>query len=265
MIGIIGGTGFYNPNFLDGATEYLEKTRFGQVKIMMGSYKGKQVAFIPRHGSKHSIPPHLINFRANIKALSQVGVHSIIASSAVGSLNPGLPPGSYVLPDQFLDFTRSRVSTFYDGEQGVIHCDMTVPYCAELREALVASAAGQGLAIKNGSTYVCTEGPRFETAAEIKMFGLLGGDLVGMTSVPEVVLSRELGLCYATLGIVTNFAAGISSTELNHAEVLAIMKSSLQNARNIIMGCLEHINSDKKCHCAAVLNELPLNGSINPK
>src|SRR5690606_19784165 len=133
----------------------------------------------------------LVNYRANIKALQEIGVKNIIATAAVGSLYSEFKPGSFVLADQFLDFTRTRKTTFYEGgDQGVVHCDMTVPYCPELRQALVTSGKEMEVAVHNGGTYVCTEGPRFETSAEIAMFKQMGGHLIGMTSVPEVCLAR---------------------------------------------------------------------------
>lgn len=262
MIGIIGGTGFYSPKFMEKAREYVEKTRFGEVRVQVGQHQERELAFIPRHGSAHSIPPHMINYRANIKALAQIGAESILATSAVGSLRSSLGPGSLVLPDQFLDFTKSRAGTFFEGGEGVIHTDMTEPYCRRLRQALAESARDQGVALQNGALYVCTEGPRFETAAEIRMFALMGGDLVGMTSVPEVVLSRELGICYASTGIVTNFAAGISSSAINHQEVVTIMKATMSVVRALILDAIGRITLSRDCGCAAVLEEKPLGQAV---
>ncbi|KUG03071.1 5'-methylthioadenosine phosphorylase [hydrocarbon metagenome] len=257
---IIGGTGVYNPKILDNVRELVQNTPYGDVTVTMGSYADEEIAFIPRHGSQHSVPPHLINYRANIMALHMLGVKSIIATAAVGSLNLDLEPGMFVLCDQFLDFTKTRKTTFYEGgEQGVIHCDMTVPYCPELRQALVKAGEDLGFSIQNGGTYVCTEGPRFETAAEISMFKQLGGDLVGMTSVPEVGLARELGICYANISIITNHAAGISPNILTHNEVVQVMKSSTSDVRQLMMDSIKYIKADKKCDCAQILNETGVN------
>ncbi len=215
---IIGGTGVYDPYLLDDTREVIQDTQYGTVKLVVGKYEGIEVAFIPRHGEKHSLPPHLINYRANIMALHLLGVKHIMATAAVGSLHFDYKPGQFALADQFIDFTRSRPSTFYEGgEDGVVHCDMTVPYCPELRNVLVKGGEDSGIKIINGGTYVCTEGPRFETAAEIGFFKQLGGHLVGMTSVPEVCLARELGMCYANISIITNFAAGIGPGLLSHS------------------------------------------------
>jgi len=252
---IIGGTGIYNPRLLDNISEITQNTPYGKVNVTIGMYGDEKLAFIPRHGSGHSVTPHLINYRANISALNLLGVKNILATAAVGSLNLDLEPGTFVLADQFLDFTKNRKSTFYEGgQEGVVHCDMTVPYCAELRKALVKVGEEKGYVIQNGGTYICTEGPRFETAAEISMFKQLGGDLVGMTSVPEVCLARELGICYANISIITNYAAGISPNILTHSEVLKVMKNSTSDVRELIMESIKYIPDDKKCSCAQILN-----------
>ncbi|MGI6453482.1 MAG: S-methyl-5'-thioadenosine phosphorylase [Syntrophomonadaceae bacterium] len=255
-IAIIGGTGIYDPGMLKDARTSTETTPFGNVDVLVGKYEGLEIAFLPRHGQQHSVPPHLINYRANIMALKQLGVRSIIATAAVGSLHFEFKPGHYVLVDQFLDFTKSRPQTFYDGgPEGVIHCDMTVPYCEEVRGALMKAGESMEIELHNGGVYVCTEGPRFETAAEIRMYKDMGGQLVGMTSVPEVVLARELGICYATVCIVTNFAAGICPERLTHSEVVDMMRKNTDQVRSLIMGSLRHIPRDKKCSCNQILGE----------
>lgn len=256
LTAIIGGTGVYDPGILDNISEHIQTTSYGPVKILMGYYQGQQVAFIPRHGMDHKVPPHLVNYRANIKALQEIGVKNIIATAAVGSLNFEFKPGSFVLADQFLDFTRTRKTTFYEGgDLGVVHCDMTVPYCPELRQALVTGGKEMDVPVYNGGTYVCTEGPRFETSAEIAMFKQVGGHLIGMTSVPEVCLARELGLCYANISIVTNFAAGISTSILTHSEVVEMMSSRIQQLRELIMSSIKYISDSPECDCARILEE----------
>jgi len=253
---IIGGTGVYDPYLLDDIQEQIMNTPYGDARVITGKYQETEVAFLARHGEKHSLPPHLINYRANIMALKMLGVKNIIATAAVGSLHFEYKPGSIVLADQFLDFTHCRPSTFYEGgETGVVHCDMTVPYCSELRGALVKAGAANGIEVCNGGTYVCTDGPRFETAAEIAMFKQIGGHLVGMTSVPEVCLARELGICYANISIVTNFAAGIAPGVLTHSEVLDMMKSCLGGIRKIMTASLKCIEEKAPCDCGKILNE----------
>jgi 5'-methylthioadenosine phosphorylase len=256
---IIGGTGVYDPDLLEDTHEIIQETPYGNAAIMIGKYQGNEVAFIPRHGGGHSIPPHLINYRANIMALHMIGVKNILATAAVGSLHFDYKPGSYVLADQFLDFTRTRKNSFYEGgKMGVVHCDMTVPYCPRLRQAMVKAGQEQGLEVINGGVYVCTEGPRFETAAEINMFKQLGGQLIGMTSVPEVCLARELGICYANISIVTNFAAGISPGILTHSEVVEMMKNSIEGVKGVLTASLKYISQSEDealCDCRKILKE----------
>lgn len=260
QIAIIGGTGVYDPALLEDIKEQLVATRFGEVKVLTGKYQGEEMAFIPRHGADHSVAPHLINYRANIMALHQLGVSCIIATAAVGSLLLDFKPGEYVLADQFLDFTKVRQHTFYEGgEDGVVHCDMTVPYCPEMRAAILKAGQEKGLTVHNGGTYVCTEGPRFETAAEIEMFKQLGGQVIGMTSVPEVCLARELGICYANISIITNYAAGISPGILTHAEVVEMMQGSIHNIRYLIMESVKYIPQVRACDCRQILLEKSMN------
>jgi len=255
-IAIIGGTGVYDPQLLENTRTIVETTRYGDVQMTLGTYQGEEMAFIPRHGANHSVPPHLINFRANIKALRQVGVEVIMATTAVGSLNFDFKPGTFVLADQFLDFTKTRVSTFFEGgQEGVVHCDMTVPYCPEVRKAIKQAGDQMGLKVNDGGTYVCTEGPRFETAAEISMFKQLGGHVIGMTSVPEVCLARELGMCYANISIITNFAAGIAPGILTHAEVVERMAASIADVRRLIMESSKYIGDKRNCNCGQILSQ----------
>ncbi len=249
-LAIIGGTGVYDPRILDNIREEVITTPYGQAKVRIGTYAGEEVAFMARHGVDHSVPPHLINYRANIYALKMLGVERVVATTAVGSCNRELKPGDFVVVDQFLDFTKGRVCTFFEGgEAGVVHTDVTEPYCPELRQVLVAAAQEVGVAAHPRGTYVCTEGPRFETAAEIRMFGQLGGDVVGMTNVPESVLAREAGLCYATVSMVTNYGAGISPTSLTHEEVLEVMAANSENLKKLLFATLRQIPVQRGCAC----------------
>lgn len=256
-IAIIGGTGIYDPQILEDLKTVVQKTPYGEVQVMTGNYQGVNAAFIPRHGARHNLPPHLINYRANLMALKQMGVERILATAAVGSIHYDFKPGHFVLADQFLDFTKSRAGTFYEGgDKGVVHCDMTIPYCPDLREALSRAAGDLDLPVHNGGVYVCTEGPRFETAAEIQMFKMMGGHVVGMTGVPEVVLARELGMCYANISLVTNFAAGLVTGMLTHAEVLEVMAQSLHQVRSLLMGALKYISENRPCDCARAIPDM---------
>ena len=205
-----------------------------------------------RHGRNHAVPPHLVNYRANIWALRKLGVRKILATAAVGSLSSNFRSGEMVLIDQFLDFTKSRSQTFYEGgHQGVLHVDMTEPYCSAVRQVIMEASEQLGYVVKNGASYVCTEGPRFETPAEIRMFQSFGAELVGMTSVPEVVLARELGMCYATIGLVTNEAAGISTHPLSHAEVMESMKKLSEKVAQLIQLTMELWTPVQVCLCAS--------------
>jgi len=256
-IGIIGGTGLYCPNMLEDVKEYTINTVYGDAVVLLGRFGGSSIAFLPRHGEKHTVPPHLINYRANIMALQEIGVKNIIATASVGSLNLEMKPGDLVIIDQFIDFTKFRPLTFFDGgENGVVHTDMTEPYCPRLRKILIDISADIDANVHSQGVYVCTEGPRFETPAEIRMFQKLGGDVVGMTNVPEVVLAREKGICYAAVAVVTNYAAGISPTPLTHEEVVQAMNRNLNLVRDLIFRAAEKIfNSnynDVSCGCRAV-------------
>jgi len=213
---VIGGSGFYDAG--QKATEARRiSTRYGDVDIDVFQLENAEVVFLPRHGKGHTIAPHLINYRANISALKQLGVECILASATVGSMNPRIIPGKLALPTQFIDFTSGRASTFFD-EGLVKHVDMSEPYCPNLRQALLDCALEQNLNLHPNVTYICTQGPRFETPAEIEMYRRIGGDVVGMTGVPEVVLAREAGICYAVVALITNWAAGMAGKPLSHTE-----------------------------------------------
>lgn len=230
-VGLIGGTGVYDPRRLPGFQwegERAVDTPYGAVSLVVGQVGGRTLYFLNRHGVGHQVPPHRVNYRANIWALAAVGVTSLLATAAVGSLSRSLKPGTLVLVDQFLDFTKGRAGTFFDGEgspvPAVTHTDVTSPYCAAWHQTLLDAARSAAEPVQLGGVYVCTEGPRFETAAEIRAFGRLGGTVVGMTGVPEVVLARELGLCYATVCLVTNLGAGLGATPVTHEEVTAMVQ-----------------------------------------
>ncbi len=244
---IIGGTGVYRLDD-DGWGQDVQ-TPYGTVRLYIQRTGRQDIAFLPRHGRGHSVPPHRINFRANIKALEQLGVKRILATAAVGSLNHGYPPGSLVMLDQFIDFTKNRDSTFFDGEDGVAHVDMAMPYCPALINALEKKGRETGVDIKGKGTYICVEGPRFETRAEIKYFRMIGGDVVGMTNVPEVVLARELGLCYGAVGIVTNWCNGMVEEPISHHEILEIMKSGRDRLMRLFTGIFSNNEIKNKCSC----------------
>lgn len=207
MKAIIGGTGIYS-----GASESQKRTvntKYGDVDLDIITINGEMIVFLARHGTKHSVPPHLINYRANIMALKQIGVNYIYATAAVGSCNENYEPGDLVVIKDFIDFTKSRELTFFEGgTESVKHVDMSIPYCKNMGHKFYEKIQEFGLGVKGPAVYACTEGPRFETESEIKMFKQLGADVVGMTSVPEVILAKELGMCYSTIGIISNWCTG---------------------------------------------------------
>ena len=254
MIGIIGGSGVEEISELaDSIEKRTVDTEYGSVEVSLLSIEDKTVAFLPRHSAGHTCPPHKINFKANIMALKEIGVTQIMATNAVGSLDLDIGPGSIVLPDDFLDFTVNRDRTFYDDV--VIHIDMTEPFCNRLRGAILANSGCVDGNVVEGGTIVCTEGPRFETPAEIKMFGILGGSIVGMTTLPEAVLAREKEMCYAPIAVVSNYSTSISPTKLDTKEVLDIMAQKKGELINLLFDTIKDLSKDCDCECHHVLDD----------
>ncbi len=237
-IGIVTGTGVSEQ--FDLSRPRTVKTRFGRATVYEPR-EGRYVV-IPRHGAAHRSPPHGINYRANIAALEELGVKEVIATSAVGSMNQGFGVGEIGLVEQFLDFTKRRQTTFF--ERTVVHTDMTHPYSRRLNLELSVAAKRMGIGIRPHLVYVCAEGPRYETAAEIKMYKILGGDVVGMTGVPEVVLANEKKLEYASLVIATNWAAGMQP-KVSHEEVLKVMRKSGKVVKQLIESTVSALRGEK--------------------
>lgn len=209
-------------------------TRYGPASLYRFSLKGNDFLFVPRHGAGHELPPHRVNFQANLRALKDLGVHSIIATSAVGSISGKLAPGEMGLVDQFIDLSKRHV-TFFDERPE--HVDMTRPYDPELQKDLLSAAEGLGERLATGLVYVSVDGPRYETAAEIRMFGVMGGDVVGMTGAPEAILANELGVRYASIVVATNLAAGLQQ-KVSHSEVVEAIASVSPRLRRVIEGAL---------------------------
>ena len=222
MLGLITGSGFYDLPGIQEAQPQEVHTAYGLVHLTRGNWNGCPVAFLPRHGIGHRVPPHRINYRANLQALHDVGTQAILATAVSGGINPQYKVGELVLIDQFIEFTHGRDHTFFDEE--VRHTDMSDPYDRDLRQLLLEIAAYEGVNLVDGGTYVCSNGPRFETAAEIQVYAGFGGDLVGMTGYPEVSLARELNLPYAAIGVVSNPAAGLSDKELSLEEIWNVLE-----------------------------------------
>jgi 5'-deoxy-5'-methylthioadenosine phosphorylase len=216
-LAIIGGTGLTELTGLEIVRREVAHTPYGgpSAPISFGRLAGAEVLFLPRHGSGLSIPPHLINYQANIHALAQIGVSKVVAVNAVGAIDPQLAVPSLVCPDQLIDYTYGRAHT-YEGRQrhSVRNVDFTEPYCPFLRQSLLQAAAAAGLNMRDGATYAATQGPRLETAAEVRRIAGDGGDIVGMTGMPEAALAREAGLSYASCSVIVNAAAGIGQRAL---------------------------------------------------
>ena len=211
MYAIIGGSGLAKLSALSNTRRQVLRTPYGEPSGAMtfGELAEREVVFLARHGYGHTIAPHEINYRANIWALKELKVDGVFSVATVGGVRDDLGPGTLVIPDQIIDYSHTRKSTFYEGADApVTHVDFTQPYSARIRRLLLSAASACGQSVVDGATYACTQGPRLETAAEIERIARDGGDLVGMTGMPEAALAREAGLEYATLGVVVNHAAG---------------------------------------------------------
>ena len=252
-IGIIGGTGIEKSIFLDGsATKKMVNTPYGSVGLLCGTFAGTEIYFLNRHGYDEGqcVLPHCINYQANIWAFASLGIHRIIGTASVGSFREDFPPGSLGILSQFIDFTKGRKSSFYQGtlqEQGkFVH--MTYPYCPEMNSVFVAAGKKLGIPLLKDLVYVCTEGPRFETLAEIKAYRLLGGDVVGMTSAPEAILCRELGICYSSLAMSLNMAAGM--TREYEREIFCFdMKLLETQIVSLLAEVIQSLPAEKQCDC----------------
>ena len=258
-IGVIGGSGVYDLPGLQNVREYKVYTPYGAPSdnIIVGELNGKTVAFLARHGRGHKIPPHRINYRANIWALKSLGVKWLIAVSAVGSLREDYKPGDFVLPDQFIDMTKGiRNHTFFEGEV-VAHVSMADPFCEHLREVILeASRQIPEITVHPRGTYVCIEGPRFSTRAESRVWKeVFKADIVGMTLVPEVNLACEAQLCYATIAMVTDYDVW-AEKPVTAEEVVKTMKSNVEKVKKLLPKIIELLPEepeDKKCSCCKCL------------
>jgi len=251
-VAIIGGSGLETLPQEYQTEPITVKSALGAVSIALARVDGFEIAFLPRHGAEHGIAPHEIEYAANIAALAELGVKRVFATNAVGSLRSNLAPGALVLLDDFIDFTRARSQRFdYSptGEKGVRHVDFSRPYCLALRTALLLEAAQAGIALTPHGTYVCVDGPRYETPAEVRMFARWGGDVVGMTGLPEAIFARMAGLCYAAVAIVTNFGVGLTDARLRHGDVMREMVNHSATVRDLILGAARRVALDAECAC----------------
>ncbi|RLJ06492.1 MAG: S-methyl-5'-thioadenosine phosphorylase [Candidatus Aenigmatarchaeota archaeon] len=254
-IGIIGGTGIYESELLKNVKEISVNTPYGKPSdsILIGDYYGRRVAILFRHGRNHSTAPHLINYRANIHALKQLGVKRIISSSAVGSLQDDIHPGDIVFVDQFIDRTHGRESSFY-GEGKVCHISVADPVCPELHSLLAEAAKKLGIAFRANGTYVCINGPRFSTRAESRLYRSWNAHVIGMTLVPECVLAREAEICYASIATVTDYDT-FKEEAVSIEKILEIMKENLEKVKKIIAEVIPKIPVERNCFCKDALKD----------
>lgn len=248
MIAIIGGTGVANFAMDGDAEARTIRTDYGEAAVAIGGLRGNDVVFLARHGEGHKIPPHRINYRANIKALQSLGVTAAIATTAVGGLRLELTPGTLLLLDDFLDFTLSRTGkTFFDGEltseanASDIHTNFVPPYSEAVRNAILDAARSTNIEIRPTGTYLCADGPRYESPAEVRLFASWGGDVVGMTGIPEATLAREAGIPYAGISLVTNFGAGLTPAPLSHKEVEETMDANRPRLIALLTATIERL------------------------
>ena len=221
----------------------------------LGRVDGVEVAFLPRHGPDHELPPHKVNFRANVWALRAVGARRILGPCACGSLQLDVAPCQFVVCDQLVDRTSGRADTYYDGP-GVHHIPFADPYCPELRAGLVAAAQAEGVAVRDGGTLVCVQGPRFSTRAESQWFAAAGWHVVNMTQYPEAYLARELGLCYATVAIVTDYDAGVVGYQpVTMDEIFAAFDRSLERLRAVLFRAIPAVATEPGCRCGEALSQ----------
>ncbi|QQG48572.1 MAG: S-methyl-5'-thioadenosine phosphorylase [archaeon] len=260
-VGVFGGSGFYR---LFGDSEQVTvRTKYGapSAKVAISSLGGREVAFLPRHGVRHEFPPHKVPYLANVSAFSQLGVQRVIAPTAVGSLRAEIKPGDFVFCDQFVNFTSGRVGTFYDGPE-TTHVGMAEPYCPEMRSVAVAAAKKLGLKFHEKGTVVVIEGPRFSTKAESRFFSKQGWDVVNMTQYPEVVLARELELCYLNVSLATDYDAGLEgdpeAAPVSHEEVVRVFNQNIERLRGLISEVAKGLPEERGCDCKAALKHARL-------
>ncbi len=248
-IGIIGGTGVYDPKMFELKETVRPFTPYGPPSddIQIGTMEGVDVAFLPRHGKGHVYPPHKVNYKANIWALKDVGVDRIISPCAVGSLQEEFEPGEIVIVDQFIDMTKNRAYSFYDGPK-TVHISMADPFCPEMRSIFVKEAKRKKVPVHDKGTYVCIEGPRFSTRAESQMYRAFA-DIIGMTLVPECQLAREMEMCYCSLAMITDYDVW-ADHPVDTATILRTMAENVDKIRTLIEVALPKIPAvRKKCPC----------------
>lgn len=261
-VGVFGGSGFYS--FMKRVKEYKIDTPYGAPsdKVAIGMLEGKRVAFIPRHGRNHNLPPHKINYRANIYAMKKIGVKRIFGPSASGSLQPHVKPGQFVVCDQFVDRTRGRIDTFYDGPK-TIHIAMAEPYCPVLRKIVIESAEELNIDCHPTGTAVIVQGPRFSTRAESRWFAAQGWEVINMTQYPEVYLAREQEICYVNISIITDYDAGLEGhpemEPVTIGEVTRVFKENNEKMRSLLLKSILKVPGRRDCICSQALKGAAVN------
>ena len=252
-IGIFGGSGFYE--LLDDAKEYKIWTPYGEPSdtVAIGTIAGRNVAFMPRHGKHHTIAPHKVNYRANLWALSQLGVTRIIGPSACGSLSPDVAPGDFVVVDQFVDRTTGRADTFFEGGQ-IYHVSSADPYCPELRQLAIESCHRLGITVHETGTVVVIQGPRFSSRAESQWFAAQGWTVINMTQYPEGYLARELEMCYVNVALITDYDAGAGADEaVTNVDVMKVFTQNIDKLKSLIYDLVPTIPAERHCLCKDAL------------
>jgi len=253
-IGVFGGSGFYS--FLDDITEVEVDTPYGRpsAPFHLGSIGDRKVAFLARHGTNHQFPPHRINYRANLWAMRSLGVTRVLSPCASGSLQPHIHPGEFVVPDQFVDRTSARKDTFFEGPTAN-HVSMADPYCPELSKVALDAGRQQAITMHEGGTVVVIQGPRFSTKAESRWFRSAGWEVINMTQYPEAALARELGLCYASVALITDYDTGLEGVEgiepVTQEEIFAFFDANLEKVRGLLFEAIGNIPTEIGCGCAA--------------
>ena len=256
-IGVFGGSGFYE--FLDDVEEVAVQTPFGapSSRVRVGEIGGRRVAFLARHGTGHELPAHRVNYRANLWALRRLGVTRVIGPCAVGSLQPHVRPGEFVVCDQVVDRTKAREDTFFNGPV-VNHISFADPYCPELRRVVTDEGRAEGITVHGEGTVVVIEGPRFSTRAESEWFRSMGWHVVNMTQYPEVALARELGMCYGNISLVTDYDAGLEGVDgieaVTMETIFKVLDENIDRLRRLLFRAIPSIPADRSCACGEALD-----------
>jgi 5'-methylthioadenosine phosphorylase len=256
-IGIFGGSGFYS--LLEHAREVKVETPYGSPSdvVALGEIAGRHVAFLPRHGKSHSLPPHMINYRANLWAMKELGVTRIIGPCAAGSLKASVKPGDFVVADQLVDRTNARKDTFFDGPV-TTHVSFAFPYCRQMRALAIETIKGQGITVHETGTVVTIQGPRFSTVAESRWYASAGWEVINMTQYPEAYLARELEICYANISLITDFDVGIEGMEgagpVTHEGVLEVFNANNARVKQVILRMVERMPAARSCSCGSALS-----------